>query len=857
MAEHVPGSESRENRPVPICGIGTSAGGVTALRTLFSQMPDNLGLAYVVILHLAPDYPSSMSEILSAATKMPVHQVIDSPELKPNCVYVIPPNRELVIQNDTVQARPFTEVRGSRAPIDLFFRSIAAGRGDGLAVILTGSGSDGALGVSAVKEAGGVIFVQDPSEAEFPSMPQSAIATGNADFVSPIAGLVERIAEVAQSKEAVRSLDADSKANDLRRIINFLHARTGHDFSSYKRTTVTRRILRRMQVRRLSSLDAYARFLQENPEEASELFRDMLISVTQFFRDQESFEVLANEAIEAIFDDLPEEGIRAWVAGCATGEEAYSIAILILEEAERRKIAVPVQIFATDLDEGALAVAREGVYPKTIEADLSQERLRRFFVDEGFHYRIRQNVREMVLFASHSVLKDPPFLRLDLISCRNLLIYLERSLQEKLCSIFYYGLRPQRYLFLGSAETADAAPELFAAVDREARLYCARPRALQALPLLTQRYKLGADLDILSMPRPSSEATRVTPAAVHAIALERAAPPSIVVDETHQIVHLSPSAGRYILHSGGPISTRLDAVVRPELRLDLGHALNRAFEKNLATLTLAVPVAFDGHRHRVALNVLPVSAVEGSGPQTLVLFLDGGEIGPEDDLEIGEETNPDEVRRLHAELKLAQEALANSRTDHELSMQELRAANEELQSMNEEYRSTSEELETSKEELQSMNEELQAVNSELKSKLQNISTAHSDLRNLIAATEVATLFLDRELRIRMFTPPVANLFNITDSDIGRPLTDFTHRLDYADVESDIRTVLRELSPLEGEVKNTDGRWFIMRVRPYRTIEDKIDGAVISFVDISSRRHAVDQPVESKKPLSQPEPGRKR
>ena len=643
----------------PICGIGASAGGVKALQALFRDIPDDLGLAYVVILHLAPDQPSAMTEILESVTRMPVHQVQDTPKLKPNCVYVIAPDRELVIEGDNVHARPFTQPRGQRAPIDMLFRSVAEGRGDGLAVVLTGAGSDGSLGVAAIKEAGGVIFVQDPADAEFPSMPHSAISTGLADFVAPIAGMAERIIEVARSKEAVRSLDEVGAANDLRRIVNFLHARTGHDFSSYKRATVMRRVLRRMQVRRMLTLGDYAKFLQENLEEASELFRDMLISVTQFFRDPHAFQILADEAIGPLFDDLEDEGLRCWVPGCATGEEAYSLAMLIAEAAEQRKVTIPIQIFATDLDQGALATAREGLYPSAIEADVSDERLSRFFVAEGSHYRVRQELREMVLFASHSVLKDPPFLRLDLISCRNLLIYLERSLQEKLCSVFYYGLRPQRYLFLGSAETADSAPELFEPVNRDARLYCSRPKATRTLPIISQHFRQGI-LGALGRGIETGERrakTTSAPARCTLTPWRRTAPPSILVDQGHHILHLSPSAGKFILHSGGAFSPRLSSVVRSELRLDLGYAIDRALEQKLPTLTMPVPVAFDGEQRLIAMSISPVQPGTDGPPQAIIFFLDGGIVEPEPEEIEAIGTRPDETRRLHAELKASKEAL--------------------------------------------------------------------------------------------------------------------------------------------------------------------------------------------------------
>jgi two-component system CheB/CheR fusion protein len=827
----------------PICGIGASAGGVKALQALFRKLPDDLGLAYVVILHLAPDHPSALHEILATVTKMPVHQVTDTPELKPNCVYVIPPDRELVIQGDNVHARPFSEPRGQRAPIDMLFRSIAEGRGDGLVLVLTGAGSDGATGIPAIKEAGGVIFVQDPAEAEFPSMPLSAISTGLADFIAPIDGLIERIIDVSRSKQAVRSLDEDGSANDLRRIVAFLHKRTGHDFSSYKRATVMRRVLRRMQVRRVTSLSDYARILGEAPEEAGELFRDMLISVTQFFRDAGAFEVLARHAIKPLFDDVQDGCIRCWVPGCATGEEAYSIAMLIAEEADRRQVAVPVQIFATDLDQGALATAREGVYPRTIEADVSDERLARFFVLEGNHYRIRTQIREMVLFASHSVLKDPPFLKLDLISCRNLLIYLERSLQEKLSALFAYGLRPHRYLFLGSAENADSAQELFTTVDREARLFRARSNTVPSMPMLGAYINHTGPAPGTTPPRgPAASRPEERQAAQHVTAIEQFAPASILVDEAHRIVHMSANAGRFIFHSGGAFSGRLSSVVRPELRLDLGHAIDRALDHKEPCLTLPVAVRFNGSVHNVAMNVVPTTPQDGPAANALVFFLDGGPIEPDEDG--AEEARSDDNRRLHGELKSAKEALARSRHDHESAMQELRATNEELQSINEEYRSTAEELETSKEELHSMNEELQAVNSELKTKLESISSAHNDLRNLTAATEIGTLFLDDSLRIRMFTPPIAALFNITENDAGRPITDFTHRLRRETLEQDIAKVLRDLAPLEAEVESLDGRCFMMRVRPYRTIEDRIKGAVISFVDISGLRKAEQREVQT-------------
>lgn len=825
--------------PLPVCAIGASAGGISALQALFRQLPPDLGLAYVVILHLAPDHPSALSDILAGCTRMSVCEVDDAPELQANHVYVIPPDRELVIEGDSVTARPFSEPRGRRSPIDMFFRSVAAARGDGMAVVLSGSGSDGTNGVRAVKEAGGVVMVQEPAEAGFPSMPQSIVATGIADFVAPVARLAECMVEVARSKEAVRSLDMDSEANELRRIIGFLRSRTGHDFSSYKRATIMRRVMRRMQVCGVLSLENYAGYLLETTDEAKELFSDLLISVTQFFRDPKAFETLRHKVIHPLFDEFDSESdepIRVWVVGCATGEEAYSIAILLHEEATRRKRHANVQIFASDLDEDALLAAREGRYLRSIEVDVSEERLARFFIDEGTHYRVRKELRESVLFASHSVIREPPFMRLDLIACRNLLIYLERALQSQLCSIFHYGLKPGHFLFLGSAETADAAPDLFATLDRDARIYGARTHVAQTLPILPQ----FAASEKRARPGnpPSSPIERArSPATLHASALERYAPASVLVDDTQTILHLSPSAGRFILHSAGPMSSLLPAIVRPELRLDLRLALNRAFEHGRATLTHPTVVSFEAERRRVAMHVAPVPTEARMGAHALVLFLDDGDPLVLDEPDVPGDTRPDEVRRLHVELKAVQEALVASRGSHDISIQDLRASNEELQSINEEYRSTAEELETSKEELQSINEELHTVNADLKSKLASISIAHSDLQNLTAATEIGTLFLDPALRIKMFTPPIADLFNITKADVGRTITDFTHRLEYDGIGSDAIRVLKDLTPYEREVRSLNDRWYVARLRPYRTVEDRIDGTVVSFVDITERRQA--------------------
>jgi two-component system CheB/CheR fusion protein len=531
----------------------------------------------------------------------------------------------------------------------------------------------------------------------------------------------------------------------------------------------------------------------------------------------------------------PEETIRVWVSGCATGEEAYSFAILLLEEAAKQPLRPPIQVFGSDLDARALAAAREGRFPLAIETDVSEERLRRFFTREGDHYRIRQEVRDMVLFAVHDLLKDPPFSHIDLISCRNVLIYLDRELQEQVCSTFHYALNPAGFVFLGSSETADNPPGLFRTVDRAARIYQSTALAgdkPRLLPRLLGPVRVREQ--VIQLGRTMSPTVALGEAAMHRRAIEQVAPPSMLIDESHRVIHLSENAGRFLMPSGGPLSGDAVDLVRPELRFELRSALNRVFEQRESTLSLPILVRFNGSPHRVHLLVKPVADGDSSEPRHAIVILIEGEALDEGLVSVERQTSDETVRRLTQELELTQSRLRTVREESDAANEELRAANEELQSINEEYRSTSEELETSKEELQSINEELQTVNSELKLKLEAISRAHSDLQNLVAATDIGTLFLDTSLRIKRFTERVTDLFSVTQTDEGRPITDFAHQLEYEGLVKDARSVLADLAPVRREIRSRSGRWFEMRLRPYRTVDDKIDGVVITFVDISER-----------------------
>ena len=826
-----------EKTPV-IVAIGASAGGVSALQSFFSALPERTGAAFVVVVHLDPEHRSELPQIIGTRTKMPVVQVGDRNRLQADHVYVIPPDRQLQMVDHQISAVEFDEPRGQRAPIDLFFRSLAEKLGDGFAVILSGAGSDGAIGVRAVKEAGGIILVQDPNEAEYASMPRSAIATGVADFVVPVRDVAKRLVDLIRIKESVTIPDIRNFDEELfRRIISHLRVRTGHDFSKYKRSTVLRRIARRMQVTRADDLKEYYEVMRESADEAQALLGDLLISVTTFFRDAEAFDKLAKDVIPDLFKNREaDQTIRVWVSGCATGEEAYSFAILLLEEAARHPIRPPIQIFGSDLDSRALVSAREGRFPVAIEADVSEDRLRRFFTREGDHYRVRQEVRDTVLFAVHDLLKDPPFSHVDLISCRNVLIYLDRELQEQLSSTFHYALAPGGFLFLGASESADNPVGLFRNIDRTTRIYQStavpgdKPRLLPRL-LGPVRVREQA----IQLSRNVSPTVALGEATMHRRAIEQVAPPSMLVDETHRVLHLSESAGRFVMPSGGPLSGDAADLVRPELRFELRSALNRVFEQQAPTLSLPILVRFNGAPHRVHLLVKPTHENGSAQPAHAVVMFIEGEAVDESIAKLDRQASDETVRRLTQELELTQTRLRTVREESDAANEELRAANEELQSINEEYRSTSEELETSKEELQSINEELQTVNSELKLKLEAISRAHSDLQNLVAATDIGTLFLDSGLRIKRFTDRVTELFSITATDEGRSITDFAHQLDYEDVVKDARAVLANLSPVRREVRSRTGRWYDMRVRPYRTVDDKIDGVVITFVDVSERR----------------------
>jgi two-component system, chemotaxis family, CheB/CheR fusion protein len=837
-------------RRFPTVGIGASAGGVHALQTFFESLPDDVDAAFVVIVHLDPGHQSELPNILAAKTRMPVTQVSSLTQIEPRHVYVIPPNRQLRATDHHLATSEFDQPRWQRAPIDIFFRSVAAQHGDDFAIVLSGAGSDGSVGITAIKEAGGIILVQDPEEAEYGSMPRSAIATGLADFVLPLRELAARLPELIRDRQN-RPPDTrpDGDGEVMQRVLSHLRVRSGHDFSSYKKSTIGRRIARRMHVQRALTMADYFTVLRDDPDEAQALFADLLISVTTFFRDASAFDKLAASVIPRLFDDKDDSHtIRVWVPGCATGEEAYSIAILLLEEASRHEIRCELQIFASDLDDKALAIAREGRYPVAIEADLTEDRLRRFFTREGHHYRVTRELRETVLFAKHSLLKDPPFSRVNLVSCRNVLIYFDREIQQHVCAAFHFALRPAGYLFLGSSQTADSPVGMFHAIDRESRIYqrASVPSEVHVTPRIGD---LTFGLARLP-PRASVQYRPQIDSEVHNEALERLAPPSVIVDESSRVLHLSETAGRYLQPSAGTLVNDIAELARKELRFDIRAALHRVFTRNESSLSGPISVRFDEAARRVYVQAKLFQSEPGASRSAIVFFVEGEPLGDvvETSTQIEERTNEAQIHQLLQELQISQSQLLASRQEFEGSNEELRAANEELQSINEEHRSTSEELETSQEELQSINEELQTVNSELELKLASVSRANGDIQNLMSATDVGILFLDSQLRINRFTPPVSKLINVAIEDKGRLITDFTKRLDYDDLAEDARTVLRDSASSEREVRGKDGGWYLVRLKAYRTVENRVDGVVVTFVDIGERRRTQDAQKESESRL---------
>jgi len=851
----------REN--FPIVGIGASAGGLAAFEAFFSAMPADTepGMAFVLVQHLAPDHKSILTDLVKRYTRMQVFEVQDGTVVKPNCAYIIPPNRDMAFLDGALQLLEPAAPRGLRLPIDFFFRSLAQDLHDrAICIVLSGTGSDGTLGMRAVKGEGGMAMAQNPESTEYDGMPRSAIATGLVDYVLPPAEMPAQLRMYVDHAfgRAPRPVPppAAEAEGALKRILILLRAQTGHDFSLYKQNTITRRVERRMAVHQIAQLDGYVRYLQQNPVEVGALFRDLLIGVTNFFRDPEAFKALEEHVIPQLFAGKPmDAAIRVWVPGCSTGEEAYSIAILLKEHMETLKKSRKLQVFATDLDRQAIEQARAGRYPASIAADVLPERLARFFIQEpaGSAYSIQKGIRDMLVFSEQDVIKDPPFSKLDLISCRNLLIYMGTELQRKLMPLFHYSLNPRGFLFLGTSESVGEYADLFATLERKSRVYqrkedvggVDRPDVGKFLPPLTQDRHT---------PRPAGktlgDSKLLLRELIERVLLQQYAPAGALVTERGEILYLHGRTGPYLEPAPGEAGMNILKMAREGLRRDLTAALHKATVHRDPVRHPGLRVKTNGGFTTVNLTVSQVTTGRDAAAQPtifLVIFEEEPAADQEppaavpDSVEAAGENASDVDERITAlkhELRVREEYLQTTNEELETSNEELKSSNEEMQSVNEELQSTNEELETSREELQSLNEELATVNAELQLKVADLSRANNDMNNLLAGTGIGTIFVDHQLRLLRFTPAVTQVINLIQTDVGRPVGHIVSNLvGYDRLVQDVRTVLEDLAPKEVEVLSHAGAWYSLRIRPYRTLENVIEGAVISFVDITEVRRA--------------------
>jgi two-component system CheB/CheR fusion protein len=825
----------------PIVGIGASAGGLEALEIFLANVPVDSGMAFVIVQHLDPTYKGMLVELLQRGTNLQVFLIKDRMRVEANCVYVIPPNKDISILHGVLHLLAPLAPRGLRLPIDFFFRALAEDQQEhSIGVILSGMGTDGTLGLRAIKEKGGSVFVQSPETAKFGGMPHSAVDAGLADVIAPVNELpasINAFIHHAPLFTKPNLLDEDQAKSSVEKVMIILRSQTGHDFSLYKKTTVYRRIERRIGLHHMENIAAYVRFLRENPREVETLFNELLIGVTSFFRDPAAWEQLKAAVLPALLAErAPEQTLRAWVTGCSTGEEAYSLAMLFkeaLDALKPRKTAkdFSLQIFATDLDQKAIEKAREGVYPMGISADVSPERLNRFFVKTERGYLVAKDIREMVIFAQQNLIMDPPFTKLDILSCRNLLIYLTPELQKKLLPLFHYSLNAGGILFLGNSETVGGFNDLFAALDGKSRLY----RRLEAG--LTER---TIDFPILftAARQGKAEKAQKPTANLQTLAdqllLQTYSPAAVLTNETGDILYINGRTGKYLEAAAGKVNWNIFVMAREGLRYELNSAFQKAQKKNETVTLKNIVVGTNGGTQIVNVTIQPIREQNALRGMVMIVFQDvaapiivkaGGKPGRVTTKSAQREALERELNQTHQEVQTIREEM-------QTSQEELKSANEELQSTNEELQSTNEELTTSKEEMQSMNEELQTVNNELQANVDELSHTNNDMKNLLDSTDIATLFLDNNLRVRRITSETSKITRLIPADVGRPITDIASALLYPQLAEDAREVLRTLVKVDRQISLPSGEWFAARILPYRTLENMIDGVVITFTDIT-------------------------
>ena len=825
----------------PVVGLGASAGGLEALKTFFSNAPRDSGLAYIVLVHLSPKQPSMMPQLLQKVTQLEVQAAEDGAVLQPDHVYVVPPHKEVCLYEGRIQLLDPVEQHSSLL-IDFFFRALAQDRGSqAAAVILSGTGSDGTVGLKEIKSAEGLVLAQTEDSAKYPGMPRSAIATGQVDAVLPPEEMPESLLRYFHYRSSLptQSPEAKEEQDWLPKIFAQLRLQLGHDFSAYKQSTILRRIQRRMVLNKISSSQQYVRFLRESMTELQALFRELLIGVTNFFRDPKSFQVLQEKVVPGLLQDLEEaSSLRVWVPACSSGEEVYSLAIVILECLEDMSRRPNLQIFATDIDKEAIDRARRAEYPASIRADVSQERLSRFFQQEGELYRVRKEVRDCVVFSAQDVLKDPPFSRLHLLCCRNLLIYLSPEAQKKLLPLFHYTLLSGGVLMLGSSETVGGFTNLFQCLDSAWKIYRRRETPLAMLQPIEFPTGIPAEAKTEGNGKQAPKVSQVSQERLTRRAiLARFAPPAVLVDSKGSILHVEGKTGKFLEPPSGPPSQNILDMAREGLRIELSSALRRAVTTEQEVVSQGIQVRVNQDLQPIHLYVLPLKQPKDLAGNFLVAFEELPQQAESQPEKTGTQSCYEDSRisELEQELQNTRESLQTTIEELESSNEELKSTNEEMQSSNEELQSTNEELESSKEELQSLNEELQTVNSELQSKVEELTAVQDDINNLLSNTEIAIVFVDQELCIKRFSKEAAQVISLIDSDLGRPLEHLASRLNYGQMIQDLRQVLDTLVPLEREVQTTEGTWYMMRIMPYRTMQDRIQGAVLTFRDVDAQK----------------------
>ena len=829
-----------------IVGMGGSAGSLEAFEQFFRNMPEDSGAAFVLISHLDPTQKGMMPELLQRYTKMKVFEAVDGMKVVPNCVYVIPSNRDMAILHGTLQLLAPTATRGLRLPIDFFFKHLGLDQKEkAIGIIISGMGSDGTAGLKIIKEHLGMVMVEDPESAKYDSMPRSAIDTGLADYVAQAEVLPSMLlAYIKQSSQPLSEHIGTEEqfVSAVQKILVLLRGQTGNDFSLYKKNTVLRRIERRMNVHHIGKTEQYVRFLQDNPQEVELLFKELLIGVTSFFRDPEAFELLKKTIVPDILKNREKErAVRVWVPGCSTGEEAYSIAIIFSECLSKLRLKgnFKVQIFATDIDKEAIDKARQGVYPANIAADLSPERLEHFFSKEDNKYQINKDIREMVVFAPHNVTMDPPFTKLDLISCRNLLIYLTAELQKKLMALFHYSLMPDGILFLGTSETIGRFVDQFSMVDTKWKIYQRRHSVQTAADTVDFAHFYREALPAGRAGGKQAAGSVSIPEVANRMLLEDFTPPAVFINEQGDVVYIHGRTGKYLEPPAGKTNINIFAMAREGLKIELPGAIREAKSQNKVITLKGIKVKTNGDFQTIDLTVKPVVQPGIQQPLYMLVF-ENVTMPPKEGKTIsGRASSSYRLKdiniELENELKHTKELLQNTSEEMQLSQEELKSTNEEMQSTNEELQSTNEELSSSKEEMQSLNEEMMTVNAELQVKVDELTLSNSDMKNLLNRTEIATIFLDNDLNIRRFTPEATGIFNLIQSDIGRPISHIVSKLRYDDIVTDVRKVLDLLMYKEAQVQAKDGHWYIMRIMPYRTHDNAIDGVVINFIDITAMK----------------------